>query len=132
MSTILQSLHSLASFSRFTLGTSTTPKQRALRAQENISPALIEEFRLTQSEAQRYRGSDFLRGSEKRLWCDRCQSHSHPDNFSQLMRSTPEARRTCLKHRGASLMPTPTREPAPAELSKDRIARCRKFGLLVL
>jgi len=100
--------------------------------EENISPALIEEFRLTQSEAQRYRGSDFLRGSEKRLWCDRCQSHSHPDNFSQLMRSTPEARRTCLKHRGASLMPTPTREPAPAELSKDRIARCRKFGLLVL
>lgn len=98
--------------------------------EENVSLALIEDFRLAQAEALQYSESDFLRGTEKRLWCNKCQQHSHPDNFSQLMRTAPEARRTCLKHRcapGANV--TPVRSVASTTLTKERFARCQKFGL---
>ena len=96
--------------------------------EENISAVLIAEFRRRAAEAAQYAGVDYNRGGEPRLWCRACREHSHPDNFSQQMRATPEARRTCLRHHGEKTTPTPPRAVAPASISEAQVARCRKFG----
>lgn len=129
----------------------------SLMLQENVSAALIADFRLVQAEAASYAGSDFMRASERRLWCFKCERHSHPDNFSQAMRGAPENKRSCLKHHSASATTTPvrsatlssprevtpgrklalcspkectpTRNVALSDMTEERLERCRKFGL---
>ena len=60
----------------------------------NINAKLVADFRLQQEEAERYRGTDYLRGTERRLWCRACKQHAHPDNFSQQARPSQSAVQT--------------------------------------
>ena len=77
------------------------PEHDSWEPEANISPDLVQGFRIAKRARREHAGRDYGGAAGHRptqLWCTACHVHVHIDSFSALQRRVESERRTCLKH----------------------------------